>query len=160
MESDSIKQVPQLVSELYSIVRRLEDLFEGRRFTLDGHLVGSIGEVLAAYDYGLTLLPASTQGHDARASDGRKVQIKVTQGNRVNLSEEPDHLIVLKLLKTGKHMEVYNGPGKPVWDARGKKQKNGQSPVSLNKLHELNGSVPAVNRLTPHKGTPGECGKE
>ena len=147
MESDSIKQVPQLVSELYSIVRKLEELFEGRRFTLDGHLVGSIGEVLAAHNYELTLLPASTQGHDAIAPDGRMVQIKVTQGNRVSLSNAPDHLIVLKLLNTGEHKEVYNGPGKPVWGACGKKQKNGQSPISLKKLHDLNTSVLEESRL-------------
>jgi len=35
------------IQELYSIVNELEDTFSGRKFTLDGHLVGSIGEVLS-----------------------------------------------------------------------------------------------------------------
>ena len=33
-------------------VAELEAEFPGRHFTLDGHLVGSIGEVMAAYYYG------------------------------------------------------------------------------------------------------------
>ncbi len=48
MSNKSILEIPSLVQELYSIVDRLEELFPGRRFTPDGHLVGSIGEVLAA----------------------------------------------------------------------------------------------------------------
>jgi len=48
MSNKSILEIPSLFQELYSIVDRLEELFPGRRFTPDGHLVGSIGEVLAA----------------------------------------------------------------------------------------------------------------
>ncbi len=48
MSNKSILEIPSIVQEPYSIVDRLEELFPGRRFTTDGHLVGSIGEVLAA----------------------------------------------------------------------------------------------------------------
>ncbi|MGQ0721719.1 MAG: DUF6998 domain-containing protein, partial [Candidatus Eiseniibacteriota bacterium] len=51
-----IDAIPVLVRRLYGIVRDLEAAFPGRKFTLDGHLVGSIGEVLAAHRYGLELL--------------------------------------------------------------------------------------------------------
>lgn len=67
-----------LIGELYRIVTALEEEFEGRRFTPDGHLVGSIGEVVAAYAFNLTLLPAGNPIHDARAKDGTLVQIKLT----------------------------------------------------------------------------------
>jgi hypothetical protein len=40
--------VPALVSRLYEIVDELEEIFPGRHFTPDGHLVGSLGESLAA----------------------------------------------------------------------------------------------------------------
>ena len=43
------------VQKLIDIVRQLEQEFPGRHFTLDGHLVGSIGEVMAAYYYGIEL---------------------------------------------------------------------------------------------------------
>jgi len=37
-----------LVRELYAIQRRLREAFPGRRFSLDGKLVGDLGEVIAA----------------------------------------------------------------------------------------------------------------
>ena len=43
-----LDEVPRLIGRLYDIVDRLEELFPGRKFTPDGHLVGSIGEVIAA----------------------------------------------------------------------------------------------------------------
>lgn len=41
------------VQKLIDIIRQLEWEFPGRHFTLDGHLFGSIGEVMAGYDYGI-----------------------------------------------------------------------------------------------------------
>ncbi len=63
-------KVRDLIKRLYAVVAALEQEFEDRKFTPDGHLVGSIGEVVAAYAFGLKLLPASTEGHDAVAADG------------------------------------------------------------------------------------------
>ncbi|WP_324698540.1 DUF6998 domain-containing protein [Novosphingobium sp. RL4] len=58
-------EVRNLLDSLYGSAEPLETLFPGRKFTLDGHLVGSIGEVIAAYMFVLTLNPASTMAHDA-----------------------------------------------------------------------------------------------
>jgi hypothetical protein len=107
--------VPALVRALYDIVHRLEELFPGRRFTLDGHLVGSIGEVIAAHRYGLTLRRASFTGCDATAPDGRDVEVKATQGDRVALRCPPSHLLVLHLDTKGGVAEVYNGCGIGSW---------------------------------------------
>ena len=134
MLSDKIK-------ELYKITNELESSYPGRKFTIDGHLVGSIGEVIVAEHYGLELLRNSTETHDAVSTDGKYVQIKATQINRIAISSEPDYLIVIKLFSNGSWEEVYNGPGKPVWDNAGKMQKNGQRPVSLSKLKSLMISV-------------------
>lgn len=76
------ERLPLLIAELYRVVSELEAMFPGRHFTPDGHLVGSLGECLAAYHYGLELLPASSPGVDA-VCDGRHVEIKATQGSRV-----------------------------------------------------------------------------
>ena len=59
------------IRALYAIVNDLETAYPGRRFTLDGHMIGSIGEVIAAEAFGLNLLPNSTPEHDAIAYDGR-----------------------------------------------------------------------------------------
>ena len=142
-----IDHVPGIVQRLYALVGELESHFPGRKFTPDGHLVGSLGEVLAAYYYDLELLTASTERHDARSRDGRLVQVKATQGNRIALRSEPDHLLVLSLLRGGTVDEVYNGPGNRVWGHRGPPQKNGQFPLSLSTLRKVMVSVPDEARL-------------
>ncbi|MFR3180168.1 MULTISPECIES: DUF6998 domain-containing protein [Eubacteriales] len=135
------------IKALYEISHNLEELFPGRHYTPDGHMIGSIGEALAASYYNLELFPASEETHDAKAPDGRLVQIKATQINRVALSSEPEWLLVLKIHKDGTFSEEYNGPGKLAWEHCGKLQKNGQRPISLAKLRELQSAIPQSDRL-------------
>jgi hypothetical protein len=104
-------------------------------------LVGSIGEVLAAYYYKLELFHVSAETHDARSSCGKLVQIKATQGNSVGLRSKPEHLLVLKIHRNGEASEIFNGPGSVAWEAAGKMQKNGQRAISVNKLTRLMSSV-------------------
>ena len=141
MLSDKIKQ-------LYKITNELEQAYPGRKFTVDGHLVGSIGEVIVAEHYGLELLPNSTKTHDAKTSDGKMVQIKATQVKGIAISSEPDYLIVIRLLSDGSWEEIYNGPGKAAWDNAGKMQKNGQRPISLSRLRNLMDSVDINDKIT------------
>jgi len=128
-------EFPQLVRELYSVVRRLSAMFPGRHFTPDGHLIGSLGEALANHYYGVELYPASTAGHDGEFC-GRQVEVKITQGQSVSLSSCPQHLLVLRLLPDGAFEEHYNGPGAPVWAllVGRKPTKNGQQQVRLTAL--------------------------
>src|SRR5690349_13046615 len=51
-----------LVDQLQAIVRELEDMHPGRKFPLDGHLVGSIGEAAAEALFDLKLVTASSTG--------------------------------------------------------------------------------------------------
>ena len=130
------------IRELYRIIAELEELYPGRKFTLDGHVLGSIGEVYAAERYGLSLLKASSEKHDAQSSDGKMVQIKITQTDRVSIYSEPHYLIVLKMNSDGNIEEVYNGKGSIPWNIAGKLQKNGQKSIGLKKLALLNDTVP------------------
>ena len=139
--------IAQKIRELYAITTELESLYPGRKFTIDGHLVGSIGEVLVAERYGLTLLPNSSQTHDAKAEDGRLVQIKATQTKRIAISSEPEYLIVIQIYEDGTWVEIYNGPGNLAWEAAGKIQKNGQRPISVAKLKTLMKSVSDFQRI-------------
>jgi hypothetical protein len=137
-----VGDVPSLVDQLYKIVSKFEALFPRRHFTLDGHLVGSIGEVLAAYYYDLKLAPSSMQGHDADTTDGIHVEIKTTQRKQIGLRSESPYLLVLQLQSNGTVIEIYNGPGKPAWDSAGKLQKNGQRPISITTLQKLMEQIP------------------
>lgn len=131
-----------LIGQLYRIVAALEEEFEGRRFTPDGHLVGSIGEVVAAYAFNLTLLPASNAIHDAKAPDGTLVQIKLTGGKRgVSIYNEPRHLLVLQLIEN-RFTTVYNGRGSVAWQNCGVQAKNGQRSIALSTLRRLDKEEP------------------
>ena len=139
-------KIPQLLKRLYEIVAELESLFPGRKFTPDGHLVGSLGEVIAAHDYDLDLLESSAKTHDAKKGS-KHIQIKATQGKSVAMYDEPEHLLVLRLLKNGTAEEIYNGPGKPAWDNAGARQKNGQKSISLSRLRVLMETMPESQKV-------------
>lgn len=131
---------PQLIQQLLAITAELTRR-HGRPFTLDGHAVGSIGEVLAAELYGLNLQRPSTAGHDAIDAQGRRVEVKATTGTReVALRDcHADRLIVLQITEGGEPVEVYDGPAAPVWAAVAHKKAgtNGQKKISLSKLRRL-----------------------
>lgn len=142
-----IENIPILIKELYTLVSKLESYFPDRKFTPDGHLVGSIGEVLVAYQYDLELLPASFEKHDAKTKDGKLVQIKATQGSSIGIRSEPDYLIVVKILPDGRIEEYYNGTGKLAWEHSGKMQKNGQRNITINKLRCLSQSIKIQKKI-------------
>lgn len=147
-------EVRTLLDSLYGSVERLEALFPGRKFTLDGHLVGSVGEVIAAYMFGLDLNPASTMAHDGLCPARRRVEIKFTQGRTVAIRHEPDHLLVLHRARNAHVRIVYNGPGNLPWCAAGAVQSNGQRPISLATLARLDADVPDVERLPLVRAAP------
>lgn len=145
------------LQQLFQIVERLETEYAdyNRKFTIDGHLIGSIGEVIVAEAFDLELEKNATPVIDARTKDGtdRTVQIKATQIDRVSFSSKhenedaPDQVIVISIDKAGNWTLEYNGPGKLIYENLGKPQKNGQSQISLAKLRGLMASVPEAQRL-------------
>lgn len=147
------------IRRLYEVIESLNETCgeHNRHFTLDGHLLGSIGEVYAAERFGIHLYTSSKKAHDGWIGmpDGtrRRVQIKVTQActkrKVVPISHEPDYLIVLSVDEKGIFNEVYNGPGDKVWNlVRGRpRPSNGQYQIPISKLRELNTSVPTDDRI-------------
>lgn len=138
-----------LVKQLYATVNELEDMFPGRHFTPDGHMVGSLGECLVADAYNLELKTASNKGYDAVTETGLEVEIKATQSNSVAFRSRPQHAIIIKILRDGTFEEIYNGPGALVWEQfTGKRlPSNGQFQISLNKLRQLNRTVAQTDRV-------------
>jgi hypothetical protein len=152
--SSRFEEVPALIGDLLKTTQRLNTLFQGRPFTPDGHLVGSIGEVIAEYIYDLKLKPSSTPQVDALTHDGRSVQIKLTgaKGKSFGLrwssqlkTTHADLLIALKLNEDG-FTEIYNGPfPKDLLEGRSD-TSNGQISVPISKLSARNPSLlPAKN---------------
>lgn len=138
-----------LVKQLYATVNELENMFPGRHFTPDGHMVGSLGECIVADAYNLELKTASNKGYDAVTETGLEVEIKATQSKSVAFRSQPQHTIIIKILRDGTFEEIYNGPGALVWDQfTGKRlPSNGQFQISLNKLRQLNQTVAQSDRV-------------
>lgn len=118
--------------ELNNLISGLNSEYE-RHFTLDGHLIGSIGEVLASYYYGIELATASEKTHDGTV-DGKKVQIKITQRSAVVIKDKPDYLLVLRLDDNGDVFEVFNGPGKIAFKVASKKDNYNHRHMQINCL--------------------------
>lgn len=128
----------------------------GRKFPLDGHLVGSIGEAAAEAMFDIVLAPASSAGHDAIAWDGRQVEIKATYGSSGVAIRQTSHraaaaLIVLRLSRTPgvQHEVVFNGPLTVALEAAGNFGSNGQARMGLSRLRSLNQTVRPEDRVAP-----------
>lgn len=144
--ADEMDRLQDLMRRLAALVNEFETLAPGRKFTADGHMVGSIGELIAKTEFGLELSTASNMGYDAirHTSEGqtRTVEIKATQRGSVSLRHaQPlcDELIVLQLdLHQGTWRTAYNGPARPVSSALAPGMpSNGQRAISLNMLEEI-----------------------
>ncbi len=144
--AEKMEDVRKRVQDLIRIVNELECDFPGRHFTLDGHLIGSIGEVMAAYYYGIELYQSGAPIHDGEI-DGKKVQIKITQRGGIVLQHEPDNLLVLYLKKDGRVFEVYNGPGRKPWESTVHYDSYNNKHIGLGALKKLDGQVPDNLRI-------------
>lgn len=143
-----------LVDQLLAIVTELETMHPGRRFPLDGHLVGSIGEAAAEAMFDIRLVTASSAGHDAVASDGRRVEIKATYGVsgvaiRKTSHVAADVLIVLRLSRVSgvEHEVVFNGPLVLASQSAGAVGSNGQARMTLSRLRAIDDCVLPIDRV-------------
>jgi hypothetical protein len=129
--------LPPPVAKLYAAVAELEHTYPGRKFTLDGHLLGSVGEVLAESALKMRLLKMSAPVHDAVCSDRGDVQIKITAKRSIALRHPCNHLIIFQVVSPTEAEIFYDGPGAIVWENAGPMQSNGQRSISLKKIKSL-----------------------
>lgn len=64
-------KIKDALEGLFAAVSELQSVYPGKPFTLDGRLVGDIGEVVASLAYKLTLNEGMTRHHDAVCDEGR-----------------------------------------------------------------------------------------
>ncbi|NOX41137.1 MAG: hypothetical protein GXP05_11680 [Alphaproteobacteria bacterium] len=135
-------ELPSEVSLLVNARNKLRKRYQanGLRFTLDGKLVGDIGEALAVTLYGITLSPGNSKGIDGKIG-GRTVQVKTTGTARGpvfrNIQEHADILLFFDLdFESGRGKTVYNGLEAPVLKLI-RRPWNGQRMVSRLQLAKL-----------------------
>ncbi|WFU77405.1 hypothetical protein QA645_22895 [Bradyrhizobium sp. CIAT3101] len=127
-------QLPSAIAQIYEAVAELEERYPGRPFTPDGHLVGSLGEVVAQEIFKFDLYPPSNKGHDARCETRGDVEIKITAGRSVAFRGDCNHLIVLQIVSPHEAEIIYDGPGAPVLAIAGKIASNGQRRASISRI--------------------------
>lgn len=133
---DRVK-LPAAVAKIYAAVAELEKAYPNRPFTPDGHLIGSIGEVVAREVFGFELYPPSNKGHDARCQTRGDVEVKITAGDSVAFRGDCNHLIVLRVESPEAAELIYDGLGAPALKLAGKVGSNGQRRLAISKLRKL-----------------------
>src|SRR3954470_5346699 len=93
--------ISEALKLIFDGISRLNKAFLHRAFTIDGRLVGDVGEVIAALEYDLLLHDVSQARHDAVTSDGRNVQIKATFKDSLTFRSVPDYYLGFKLYPDG-----------------------------------------------------------
>ena len=111
--------IPEAVRQMLIVVEQLRVAYPKKAFTLDGRLVGDIGEVLVEDAYDLELYENVKARYDAECSDGRKVQIKATMKETLTFPADhvPDYYLGVKIHPDGSFTEIFNGPGKIAGEA-------------------------------------------
>ena len=146
MKRAALKEGLRLV---FQGITHLKEAFPNRAFTIDGRLVGDVGEVIAALEYDVVLHDVSQPIHDATTSDGRNVQIKATFKDSLTFKTVPDYYLGFKLYPDGRHEEIFNGPGKIILGRYAGRKGAGVSLLSfpIAELRKLSESVAPQERI-------------
>jgi len=143
------KTIQSYVRELLGIVVEMQKDYPKKKFTLDGRLVGDIGEILAEQIYDLELFEGLQKDYDA-TSHGRRVQIKTTMKESLGYGNNvPDYYLGLRIDQNGRAEEIYNGPGVIIWEhiKHRKPPKNHLFNISIRQLKALNKDIPSYERI-------------
>jgi len=142
-------EITKALRSIFEGIELLQSKFSNRKFTIDGRLVGDIGEIIAAAEFDIDLDKISRAKQDAVAKDGRNVQIKATFKNSLAFTSMPDYCIGIQLFRNGDHVVIFNGPGQIIWDAFAHRKSLGvkQLSFSVKQLNELSKTIPEAHRI-------------
>ncbi len=145
------------IKELLDIVNSLQKIYPHKKFTLDGRLVGDIGEILAEQHYCLKVFDKVKPDYDAETEhDKRNVQIKATMKNSVwyPRDKHPERFLAIEITAEGEIKELYNGETKPFVEYLAtRKRNNNYNYYTITKgiLLKLNEQVDAKTRIKRRK---------
>jgi len=147
--------LPSAIRDLVIARDKVLDLYSelGLSFTLDGNLIGDLGEAIAAEIFGLTLTKRNGKGIDGHAPDKRSVQVKASGTKRGPafrmVDTRADHLLFFHLDLDACTAELlFNGPEEIALQSL-KYPWEGQKTVSVAKIREADAKVPENLRLLP-----------
>ena len=144
-------EIHQAVKDMLQIVEKLQKAYPKKKFTLDGRLVGDLGEILVEEDYDLDLYEGLEKHHDGETPDGRRVQVKTTMKNSLTFPVDhiPHYYIGIQVHSDGSYTEIFNGPGAIAWKAvkNRKPTKTNLHSITLSALKKLNEEVREDDRI-------------
>ena len=116
---------------IFQGIEMLKTKFDEKAFTIDGRLVGDIGEIIAEHEYELVLYKSQTATHDGETPEGRKVQVKATFKHKLTMTAVPEYYLGLQLHQDGTYREVFNGPGTLIAEQFAKRKGIGTKQLSF-----------------------------
>jgi hypothetical protein len=147
--------LPPVIRELIVARNKVRDHYasSGLSFTLDGNLIGDLGEALAADIFGINLIVRNGVGIDGYAPDGRSVQVKASgtkRGPAFRMVEtRAQHLLFFHLDMDACTAELlFNGPEEIALEALNVPW-TGQRMVSVLQIRAANARVLEELRLQP-----------
>jgi len=153
MNNERIAKLKVEIKKLHDSVSELKFLFESKKngFTLDGRLVGDIGEVIAEELFQIQLHDKLKHYYDAVTTYEPRlnIQIKATFKESLTYNHAPDYYIGIKLNKEGDFEVIYNGPGKYIQKAFSHRKGIGNVLMSfpIQKLKELSSKIKDSERI-------------
>ncbi|WP_282169087.1 DUF6998 domain-containing protein [Ruegeria atlantica] len=163
--------LPSSIKELVDARNRVEEHYSERlkmagsevflKFTLDGNLVGDIGEAIAVDLFGIRLDGSrAAEGIDGIAPDGRTVQVKATGTGRGpafrSTRIRAEHLLFFDLdFKNCRMSVVFNGPEHIALKYL-PENFPGQRMLTAKQIRSADTEVEGKDRL-PLTGTPACC---
>jgi len=137
------------LEKIFSGIKQLKEALPSKEFTIDGRLVGDIGEAIVQRDYDLTLYEGLAKDYDGETPCGKKVQIKATFKNSLTFKKVSDYYIGIKIFEDGTYEEIFNGPGKVIENKYNHRKGFGKDLLSFpnKRLSELSVNVPSEQRI-------------
>ena len=131
--------IENALKQIFRGIAELKAALPSKEFTIDGRLVGDIGEALVQRDYDVNLHDTLAKDYDGETSSGQKVQIKATFKEHLTFKKVPDFYLGIKIHENGSYDEIFNGPGELIARKYGHRSGFGKHLLSFpnSKLKEL-----------------------
>jgi hypothetical protein len=141
---------------IQAIARKTLGATSQHAFTIDGKLLGDLGELIACLEFSLVPAPTNTPGIDATTSSGEAVEVKATAGEAVWIPEvsgapdEPKHVVVVKFDASGHWEFPFHGELEALWSADKVIGNHKTGQFGLGRLAKIRELVPDERMIPLH----------
>jgi len=136
--SERIQSIQHILASIFASQRALKALAPEFNWSGLGNLLGDFGELVAIDHYGFAKAPAGSDGFDAIASDGRRVQIKTNYAaKQIGFRGSADLMLVIGVNDDGTWEELFFGSFEPVKAAARFSARDNKHMVAITKLKQI-----------------------